>query len=259
MIQRPAPIKEKSGLIATTCGDCVNLNSWSDEFGGACAEVYGVKRSTRACTKFSFVPKPERYRNNSVIQPFINAALTQHTGSGDLLEEVGALAKDFVFAALVKNQSSNVHELCYRVATVLESQGCSAENLIPVFERLQRIRDRASMISAEARAKLGELDAIWTQGSAALLSEFREVRDMKPVDVRETFIIGVFAELDVRQRQYSSILSIADNIVKNCQASLASLIEIQSAFSGVDPKKRIQMLNSQASGSFIPRRNKKGK
>jgi len=260
MSSKQATMPKRPPLLSVPhkCGSCEFFTSYHEEFRGNCQEVFGTTRGRRACEVFTLAIDPRRYRKDMDIASYVQqAARWAHLPS--MVDEAQSLARDGVFAALRKRKRRDI--LVTDAADLLDKLGgdSSEDNLVPLFERVQRLRDRAVMLRAQAQEHKSDIDVLWQRAESTLLRKYREVRTLKPSDVRQHICNEILSEIDVRQVQADTVLEVTETVIRNCQSAHSALIEIQAAYrANPAPFKRTSDgENGKGGKSYIDRRPKR--
>jgi len=207
-----------------------------------------------ACINFEMALLPQRYRGDPEIAALNKAAFTTYAHLPSLVTDARSLAEDGIFGALRKGKRGYV--LVTDAFDFLSKKHPKAEQsisgLILLYERVQRLRDRTLIIAAQAEENKSDIGVIWQRAESLLVRKYRELRLLKPADIRTVTLNEILHEIELRHAQVGSVLSICELVLKNCQTSHATLLEIQSILhtGGTLPVTSGKVSN----GSYIPRR-----
>lgn len=204
------------------CRECVFYTSYHSDFKGNCQEAFGVGRRHGACVKFDLAIDPKRYRKDPDIAALLEQA-AEFDGVDAMLAEVQALASDGVFAAF-KERGDRL-KMVTAAADLLEE---GSSNTAPLFERVQRIRDVAILIQTAAREQQARAMSLWGTASSTLYRKYREVQNVKPVDVRNTLTGEILQELEDTTNLLETVITNCETVIRNAQSAHSALLEIQA-------------------------------
>lgn len=221
------PVRPERLTFKRSCGDCEYLTGYNPSFKGNCQEVFDVSSRSRACVKFSLLIRPRRYRRDADIAVYIKTA-EKYAFLGDLLDEATTLARSGVFVTLKRGKDRD--DLVTDAADLLESMGNERNNLAPLYEKIQRMRDRAIAILAEAKMAARDLDTIFDRASSTLLRKYPEVREVKPAAVRSQVVDDILDSIDRHQVMADSLTEVCELVVRNAQSAHSAVLEIQASF-----------------------------
>jgi len=205
------------------CGDCEWLRSIHPKRKVTCVEAFGVGPRHRACVEMEPALRPKRYRKDPEVQKYLESSEAQLLEIPVLLEDAQSLLEDGVFAARQRDGTWR-----FDTEKVLR-RGGTTDRLVPLYERVQRLRERALILRGSALEMKQRADTFWERASSYLLRTYRELRVLKPEGVRTAIFCEILSEIDTYQSQAGITIDVCDSVIRNAHAAHEALMEIQAS------------------------------